>query len=110
MSILAFLGGRHDRKGWLCALNAAGSKLAPKTKKETLSKVTEQMIADDCRIIEECCRDIMESTAKEERRQKHLILYSRYSHLNRLEPYANHVQKKMIAKAKKLVTEARKFK
>lgn len=110
MSLFSIFGARGNRKAWIQALNAAGSKLDSKTTRDTLGRVTDQMVADDCRVIGECARDIIDSETGDGRRQKHLILYSRYSRLIRLEPYASRSQKKRIAEAKRIVTEARKYK
>lgn len=110
MSLFAFLGGRHDTRSWAKALAAAGCKLPKKPNHKLLAGMTDQTIADDCRIIRECARDIMQTESSDERRQKHLVLYSRYARLTNLAPYAASNQKKTIEEARKLVAQARKFK
>lgn len=110
MSLFAFLGGRHDTRAWARALTAAGCKLPKKPSHKILASMTDQTIADDCRIIRECARDIMQTESSEERRQKHLVLYSRYARLTNLSAYAASNQKKIIEESRKLVTQARKYK
>lgn len=110
MSLFSIFGGRAQLKAWGQALTAAGCRLPAKPDRKTYETITAQMIADDCRVITECANDIIRSQDAESRRQKHLILFSRYGRLTKLEPYASGSQKKMIREARKMVTEARKHK
>lgn len=110
MSLFAFLGAGARQKAWAQALTAAGCKVPPKADRKTYETITAQMIADDCRVITECANDIMRCQDAESRRQKHLVLFSRYGRLTKLEPYAQADQRKKIQDARKLVKEARKYK
>ena len=51
MSLFAFLGGRHDKKAWGRALFASGCKLPAKPDVKKYEKITDQIIANDCKII-----------------------------------------------------------
>lgn len=109
MSLLFFLGGRHDKKAWMRTLSQAGANVMEKADSETLAKITDQLIASDCGAIEECANIMMKSPDKELRNQRRLVLFSRYNHLLKLEPYASGEQKELIKKAKELTTKARKY-
>lgn len=110
MSIFAFLGGRHNKSEWEKALIGAGCKLPPKADQKTCEAMTAACIEEDCAVIARCSDTIMHTQSKEERSQSHLVLFSRYSRLSRLEPYACFRQKAAITKARKQVQEARKYK
>lgn len=110
MSLFAFLGGRHDKKAWGRALFAAGFKLPEKPDVKRYEKLTAQLINADCRAIRESADVIMKTNDPDLRRQKHMILYSRYARLSSMEPYADHKQKQLIKASKELVAKARKFK
>lgn len=110
MSLLAFLGGRYDKKAWGRALFAAGCKLPEKPDVKKYEKVTEQIISNDCRIIKESAKIIMTTQSAAVRSKRRLIMFSRYSQLTRLEPYANAEQKKKIHEAKAAAFKARRFK
>ena len=58
MSLLAFLGGRHDKKAWGRALFASGCKLPAKPDVKKYEKITDQIIANDCKIIKECYKEV----------------------------------------------------
>ena len=51
MSLLAFLGGRHDKKAWGRALFASGCKLPAKPDVKKYERATQQIISNDCKII-----------------------------------------------------------
>lgn len=110
MSLFAFLGGRHDKKAWGRALFAAGCKLPDKVDAQTYAKVTDRIIANDCKIIAESARIIMTTRSADVRSKRKMIMFSRYNHLCRLEPYAKREQKKLIQDAKAEMNKARKFK
>lgn len=109
MSILFFLGGRHNKKEWRRVLAESGANLPGKPDAKTLAKVTEQIIANDCKIIAECANILMKSPDVELRHQRRLVMFSRYTHMCKLEPYAAAEQKELIAKIKALVVKARKY-
>lgn len=109
MSLLFFLGGRHDKKAWMRTLAEAGANVKDKPHADTLAKITDQLIASDCGAIEECANIMMKSPDVELRNQRRLVLFSRYNHLLKLEPYSSGEQKAMIQKAKELTTKARKY-
>lgn len=110
MSLLAFLGGRYDTKAWGRALFAAGCKLPDKPDVKKYEKVTEQIISNDCRIIKECAKIILTTQNETVRKKRRMIMFSRYSHLSRLEPYADAEQKKLIREAKNAAAKARRHK
>lgn len=110
MSILAFLGGRHDKKAWGRALFAAGCKLPAKPDVKKYERVTDQIIFNDCKIIKECAHTILTTKSDAVRSKKKMIMYSRYTHLAHLEPYATRKQQTMIKEAKAAATKARKVK
>lgn len=110
MSIFAFLGGRHNKRAWGQALFAAGCKLPAKPDTKRYEKVTQQIIQNDCRIINECARMIMTTKSDAVRSKRKMIMYSRYTHLSHLEPYANRKQRTMIREAKAAAAKARKVK
>lgn len=110
MSLLAFLGGRHDKKAWGRALFAAGCKLPDKPDVKKYEKVTEQIISNDCKIIQDSARIIMSTQSAAVRSKRRMIMFSRYSHLSRLEPYANREQREKIREAKAAAAKARRFK
>lgn len=110
MSIFAFLGGRFDRKAWGRALFAAGCKLPVKPDVKKYEKATDQIIRNDCRIITESAQIIRTTQDEELRSQQKIIMFSRYSHLSHLEPYANRQQRDLILEAKSAAAKARKVK
>lgn len=110
MSLLAFLGGRFDRKAWGRALFASGCKLPVKPDVKKYERATEQIISNDCRIIKECAHIIMTTKSDAVRSKRRMIMFSRYSHVTRLEPYANRKQRQLIRDAKAEAAKARKFK
>lgn len=110
MSLLAFLGGRHDKKAWGRALFAAGCKLPAKPDVKKYDRVTAQIISNDCKIIRESAHIIMNTTSDDVRSKRRLIMFSRYSHLSRLEPYATRKQRQQIKEAKAAAAKARKYK
>lgn len=110
MSILAFLGGRFDRKAWGRALFAAGCKLPGKPDVKKYEKATDQMIYNDCKIILESARIITTTEDEAIRNERRRIMFSRYSHLSHLEPYANRKQRDLILDTKSIVSKARKVK
>ncbi len=87
----------------------AGANVTDKSSPETLAIITDQLIASDCGAIEECANIMMKSPDKELRDQRRLVLFSRYNHLLKLEPYSSPEQKELIRKAKELTTKARKY-
>lgn len=110
MSLFAFLGGRHDKKAWGRALFAAGCKLPAKPDAKKYDKVTAQIISNDCKIIKESANIIMTTGSDTVRSKRRLIMFSRYSHLSRLEPYATRKQRVQIREAKAMAAKARKYK
>lgn len=110
MSLLAFLGGRHDKKAWGRALFASGCKLPEKPDVKKYERATEQIIANDCKIIRECAHIIMTTKSDTVRSKRRMIMFSRFSHVTRLEPFATHKQMEMIREAKALAAKARKYK
>lgn len=110
MSIFAFLGGRHDKKAWGRALFASGCKLPAKPDVKKYERATDQMIANDCKIIRESAKIIMSTKSDQVRSKRRMIMFSRYSHLNRLEPYASRKQRPLIKEAKAAVVKARRYK
>lgn len=110
MSLFAFLGGRHDKKAWGRALFAAGCRLPDKPDTKKYEKITDQIIRNDCRIIQESARIIQSTKSPDTRSKRKMIMFSRYSHLSSLEPYANREQKALIREAKAAASQARKIK
>lgn len=110
MSLFAFLGGRFDRKAWGRALFASGCKLPAKPDVKKYEKVTEQIISNDCRIIKECAHIIQTTQNPTVRSKRKMIMFSRYSHVSRLEPYATRKQRKLIQEAKAAAAKARRVK
>lgn len=110
MSLFAFLGGRHDKRAWGRALFAAGCKLPDKPDVKKYERATAQIISNDCKIIKECARIILSSRSEAVRSKRKMIMYSRYTHLSGLEPYADREQKAMIREAKAAAAQARKVK
>ena len=110
MSLLAFLGGRHDKKAWGRALFASGCKLPAQPDGKKDEKVTDQIIANDCKIIKESAHIILTTKNEAVRNKRKMIMFSRYSHLNRLEPYAARKQLPLIQEAKAAAAKARKVK
>lgn len=110
MSLFAFLGGRHDRKAWGQALFACGCKLPAKPDVKKYEKVTEQIIANDCRIIKECAHIICTTQNSTVRSKRKMIMFSRFSHVSRLEPYATRKQRQLIRDAKAAAAKARRVK
>lgn len=109
MSIFAFLGGRHDRKAWGRALFAAGCRLPEKFDKEKYSKATAQIIKNDCKIIQGCADALQTAASKDERKRHQMVLYSRFTRLSQLQPYATREQKKQIRQAKEITRVARRL-
>ena len=110
MSLLAFLGGRHDKKAWGRALFASGCRLPAKPDVKRYEKATQQLIANDCKIIKECAHVILTTRSEVVRSKNRMMMFSRYNHLARLEPYADRQQREMIAEAKAVAAKARKMK
>ena len=110
MSLLAFLGGRHDKKAWGRALFASGCKLPTKPDVKKYEKATQQIILNDCKIIKECAHIIINTRSEAVRSKRKMIMFSRYNHLARLEPYATKQQQEMIADAKAAAAKARRVK
>lgn len=110
MSIFAFLGGRHDTKAWGRALFASGCKLPAKPDVKKYEKVTEQIISNDCKIIKECAQIILTTKSDAVRSKRKMMMFSRYSHVSRLEPFATQKQRAMIREAKAAAAKARKVK
>lgn len=109
MSVLFFLGGRHDQKKWGKVLAEAGGNVKGNEDSKTLSKVTDRLIAEDCRAIRECAELLMDPSESDQRQKSRLVMFSHHARLTKLEPYANKEQKQLIAKIKQLVVEARKY-
>lgn len=109
MSILFFLGGRHDKKKWGKVLAETGSNLKGSEDEKTLAKVTDQMITEDCRIIRECAQVLMNSQDPEQKKKSRLVMFSRHARLTKLEPYADKQHKQLISKIKQLVVKARQY-
>jgi hypothetical protein len=110
MSLLAFLGGRHDKKAWGRALFASGCRLPAKPDVKRYEKATQQLISNDCKIIKECAHVILTTRSEVVRNKNRMMMFSRYNHLARLEPYADRQQREMIAEAKAVAAKARKMK
>ena len=110
MSLLFFLGGRQDKKAWGGALFASGCKLPAKPDVKRYEKATQQLISNDCKIIKESARIILTTPSDVVRSKHRMIMFSRYNHLARLEPYADRKQREMIAEAKAVAAKARKVK
>ena len=110
MSLLAFLGGRHDKKAWGRALFASGCKLPAKPDVKKYEKITDQIIANDCKIIKESAHIILTTKNDAVRCKRPMIMFSLYNHLSRLEPYADSKQRALIDEAKAAATKARKAK
>lgn len=109
MSILFFLGGRHDKKKWGKVLAEAGGNLKGSEDVKTLAKVTDRLIAEDCRAIREAAQVLMESEDQELCKRNRLVMFSRHARLLKLEPYADKQHKKLISKIKQLVVKARQY-
>lgn len=109
MSLLFFLGGRHNLKAWGKTMAEAGCSLKGKPDAKVYARATEQLIRNDCEIIEECAHILTKSPDVELRNQKRLVMFSRYNHLLKLEPYADKTQKAQIHAVKEKVTKARKY-
>lgn len=110
MSIFAFLGGRHNAKAWGKALAEAGCRLPEKPDIEKYARATEQIIENDCRIIEESARMILESSDPDVLTKRRMMMFTRFTHVSRLEPFATAEQWQAIKKAKKAAAKARKVK
>lgn len=110
MSLLAFLGGRHDKKAWGRALFASGCKLPDKPDIRKYERATQQLIANDCKAIEECARIILSTKSENVRSKRRMILLSRCEHLSRLEPFADRRQRAMITQAKSAASKAKRVK
>lgn len=110
MSLLAFLGGRHDKKAWGRALFASGCKLPAKPDVKRYEKATQQLILNDCKIIRECAHIILTTKSEAVRNKRKMIMFSRYNHLSRLEPYADRKQRELIQKTKDAAAKARRVK
>lgn len=110
MSLLAFLGGRHDKKAWGRALFASGCKLPAKPDVKRYEKATAQLISNDCKIIKECAKIILTTKNEAVRSKRKMMMFSRYNHLSRLEPYADRQQREMIQEAKAAAAKARRVK
>lgn len=110
MSLFAFLGGRHNKRAWGQALFAAGCKLPEKPDVKKYEKVTQQIIQNDCKIIKESAHIILTSHSDAVRSKRKMIMFSRYSHLSHLEPYADRKQRALIREAKAAAAKARKVK
>lgn len=110
MSLLAFLGGRHDKKAWGRALFAAGCRLPDKPDTKKYDKITAQIIANDCKIIQESAQIIMRTKSDDVRSKRKMMMFSRFSQLTSLEPYASKDQRQMIKEAKAAAAKARKVK
>ena len=93
MSLLAFLGGRHDKKAWGRALFASGCRLPAKPDVKRYEKATQQLISNDCKIIKECAHVILTTRSEVVRSKNRMMMFSRYNHLARLEPYADRQQR-----------------
>lgn len=110
MSLLAFLGGRYDKKAWGRALFASGCKLPDKPDVKKYEKATQQIISNDCKIIKECAHIIITTRSEAVRSKRKMIMFSRYNHLARLEPFATRQQQELIAEAKAAAAKARRVK
>ena len=110
MSLLAFLGGRHDKKAWGRALYASGCKLPVKPDVKKYEKATQQIISNDCKIIKECAHIILTTKSDAVRSKRRMMMFSRYNHLARLEPYADRKQQELIAETKAYAAKARRVK
>ena len=110
MSLLAFLGGRHDKKAWGRALFASGCKLPAKPDVKKYERATNQIILNDCKIITESAHIIITTKRDAVRCTRKMTMFSRYNHLSRLEPYADRKQRAMIDEAKAAAAKARKVK
>ncbi len=110
MSLLAFLGGRFDKKAWGRALFAAGCKLSDKPDVKKYERATEQIISNDCKIIKESAHIIMTTKNEAVRSKRKMIMFSRFSHVTRLEPFATREQLEKIREAKAAAAKARKVK
>lgn len=109
MSILFFLGGRHDRKKWGKVLAEAGGNVKGNEDSKTLAQVTDRLITEDCRVIRESAQLLMESDDPEQRKKSRLVMFSRHARLTKLEPYADKKHRKLISKIKQLVVKARQY-
>jgi len=110
MSLLAFLGGRFNKRAWGQALFASGCRLPEKPDIKRYARATDQLIRNDCRIILESARYISKTKSSDVRNKRKMIMFSRISHLSRLEPYADRSQRKLIREAKNAAAKARKVK
>lgn len=108
MSIFAFLGGRHNRRAWGQALFAAGCRLPEKPDAKRYARATDQLIRNDCRIIQECARILSKTRSASVKSQRSMIMFSRINHLARLEPYADRQQRKLIRETKAAAARARR--
>ena len=98
MSLLAFLGGRHDKKAWGRALFASGCRLPAKPDVKRYEKATQQLISNDCKIIKECAHVILTTRSEVVRSMNSMMVY------------ADRQQREMIAEAKAVAAKARKMK
>ena len=73
-------------------------------------KATNQIILNDCKIIKESARIILTTRSEAVRSKRKMIMFSRYNHLSRLEPYADRKQRALIDEAKAAAAKARKVK
>lgn len=110
MSILAFLGGRYDKKAWGRALFAAGCKLPAKPDTVKYDKATERIINEDCRAIQSCAKSIASSKSPAVRSRQKMLMLSRYDRLLSLERYASRTQRRRIREMRPVVAKARRYK
>lgn len=109
MSLLAFLGGRHNKRAWAQALFAAGCKLPAKPDAKRYAALTEQIINADCKAIRDSARIIEASKSPSARSKRKMIMLSRYNQLLKLKPYATFQQRSTIRKMKGVIRKAKRY-
>jgi hypothetical protein len=101
---MGLFNGRNNIHAWEYALFGEECKRRSHPDEKLYAQLTEQQIANDCRIIlesAEICRTTKDCGTLESRKK---IAHERYEHLQKLIPFADSKQKSLIKKSQKAMT------
>lgn len=95
------VNARADIRAWECALFEGKNTPLMMPDTNLYAQLTEQQIANDCRIIEDSVKIYVSSSNEDTRKMRRKLAKERYKHLQQLKPFADGKQRRLIKEAEK---------